>query len=174
MACWDMLGQASGQPVCHLLGGRYGDDFVLYRAISQDWPEAMAERVEAYREEGYRRFQLKVGGDPDEDIAPHPGRLGRARPRRPPRRRRQHRLAACTMPFGSSAPSATLTCAIEQPCLGYEECLSVRRRTDHPFVLDECIDGVDALLRARADLAMDAVNLKISKLGGLTRGSPDA
>ena len=58
---------------------------------------------------------------------------------------------------------------IEQPCLTYEECLSVRRHTDHPFVLDENIDGLDVLLRAHADLAMDVVNLKISKLGGLTR-----
>jgi hypothetical protein len=24
---------------------------------------------------------------------------------------------------------------IEQPCQGYEECLSVRRHTDHPLVL---------------------------------------
>jgi len=58
---------------------------------------------------------------------------------------------------------------IEQPCLSYEECLSVRRHTDHPFVLDENIDGLDMLLRAKADLAMDVVNLKISKLGGLTK-----
>ena len=58
---------------------------------------------------------------------------------------------------------------IEQPCLSYEECLSIRRRTDHPFVLDECVDGVDMLMRAHADRAMDCVNLKISKLGGLTK-----
>ena len=58
---------------------------------------------------------------------------------------------------------------IEQPCLTYEECLAVRRSTDHPFVLDENIDGLDMLLCARADLAMDVVNLKISKLGGLTK-----
>ena len=58
---------------------------------------------------------------------------------------------------------------IEQPCLSYEECLAIRRRTDHPFVLDESIDGIDALLRGHADGAMDVVNLKISKLGGLTR-----
>ena len=38
MACWDLLGQAAGLPVCVLLGGRYGDDFVLYRAISQEEP----------------------------------------------------------------------------------------------------------------------------------------
>src|SRR5690349_21351777 len=68
MACWDLLGQATGQPVCTLLGGRYGDDFVLYRAISQDTPEAMAARVAGYRAEGYQRFQLKVGGDPDGDV----------------------------------------------------------------------------------------------------------
>jgi L-alanine-DL-glutamate epimerase-like enolase superfamily enzyme len=36
-------------------------------------------------------------------------------------------------------------------------------------VLDETIDGVPVLLRAAADSAMDVVNLKISKLGGLTR-----
>jgi L-alanine-DL-glutamate epimerase-like enolase superfamily enzyme len=58
---------------------------------------------------------------------------------------------------------------IEQPCLSYEECLSVRRHTDHPFVLDESIDGIDALLRGSADGAMDVVNIKISKFGGLTK-----
>ena len=45
----------------------------------------------------------------------------------------------------------------------------MRRRTDHPFVLDEIIDGIDVLLRGHADRAMDVVNLKISKLGGLTK-----
>lgn len=58
---------------------------------------------------------------------------------------------------------------IEQPCLTYEECLAVRRHTDLPFILDENIDSLDMLLRAKSDLAMDVVNLKISKLGGLTR-----
>jgi L-alanine-DL-glutamate epimerase-like enolase superfamily enzyme len=46
---------------------------------------------------------------------------------------------------------------------------AVRRQTDHPFVLDENVDSLDLLLRAKADLAMDVVNLKISKLGGLTK-----
>src|SRR5258706_8674668 len=68
IACWDILGQVAGLPVCALLGGRYGEDVVLYRAISQEEPEAMASRVAGYRAEGYRRFQLKVGGDPDVDV----------------------------------------------------------------------------------------------------------
>src|SRR5262249_24038508 len=52
MACWDILGKATGLPVCTLMGGRYGKDFGLYRAISQESPEAMADRVAGYRAEG--------------------------------------------------------------------------------------------------------------------------
>jgi L-alanine-DL-glutamate epimerase-like enolase superfamily enzyme len=58
---------------------------------------------------------------------------------------------------------------MEQPCLSYEECLAIRQRTTHPFVLDESIDGIQALLRGNADRAMDVVNIKISKFGGLTK-----
>ena len=38
-----------------------------------------------------------------------------------------------------------------------------------PFVLDEVIDGIDDLVRGIADDAMDVINLKISKVGGLTK-----
>jgi L-alanine-DL-glutamate epimerase-like enolase superfamily enzyme len=168
MACWDILGKVTGQPVCVLLGGRYGEDFGLYRAISQESAETMAQRVAAYRAEGYHRFQLKVGGDPLEDI------------------RRIHAAAALLQPGDRLIADANtgwlmhdamrvvrsvrdLDVYIEQPCLTYEECLSVRRHCHHPFVLDEVIDSVEVLLRAHADRAMDVVNLKISKLGGLTK-----
>jgi len=60
---------------------------------------------------------------------------------------------------------------IEQPCASYEECLSIRERTPLPFVLDESITDLGILLRAHNDRAMDAVNVKISKFGGLTRAA---
>ncbi|KAK3240787.1 hypothetical protein CYMTET_49392 [Cymbomonas tetramitiformis] len=68
IACWDILGKVAGMPVCELLGGRFGEDFALYRAISQAAPGEMAENIAGYREEGYRKFQLKVGGVADVDI----------------------------------------------------------------------------------------------------------
>src|SRR5262245_24474517 len=68
MACWDILGKVSGLPVVTLIGGRHGDEVVLYRAISQESPEAMAAKVAGYRAEGYGKFQLKLGGDPLIDI----------------------------------------------------------------------------------------------------------
>jgi len=168
IACWDILGKVTGQPVCVLLGGRYGEDFVLYRAISQESPQGMAKRVAGYRAQGYRRFQLKVGGDPMVDVD------------------RIHAVAA-ELEAGDRLIADANTgwlmhdalrvvravrdvdVYIEQPCHSYDECLTVRRHTDHPFVLDEVIDSIDPLLRGHADRAMDVVNIKISKFGGLTK-----
>jgi L-alanine-DL-glutamate epimerase-like enolase superfamily enzyme len=168
IACWDLLGQATGLPVCVLMGGRFGESVQLYRAISQRPPEEMARNVAGYRAEGYTRFQLKVGGDPDLDIQ----RIRQVRDILKP----TDRLVADANTGWTQHEALRVARAvrdvdvyIEQPCLTYEECLAVRRHTDHPFVLDENIDGLDILLRAKADLAMDVVNLKISKLGGLTK-----
>ena len=68
MACWDLLGKSSNRPVASLMGGVLGKHVDLYRAISQAAPDAMAQNIDGYRKEGYRKFQLKVGGDPFEDI----------------------------------------------------------------------------------------------------------
>ena len=167
MACWDLLGQAAGLPVCVLLGGRFGEAVDLYRAISQDAPERMAERVAQYQAEGYRTFQLKVGGEADADIARIRAVAGRLQP--------GDVLVADANTSWLPHQAARVVNAvseldvyIEQPCATYEECLSVRRRARHPFVLDESVDSIAMLLRAGADHAMDVVNLKISKLGGLT------
>lgn len=168
IACWDLLGQATGLPVCVLMGGRFGDSVRLYRAISQEAPDVMAKKVAGYRAEGYTRFQLKVGGDPDTDIE----RIRAVRAMLKP----TDRLVADANTGWTQHEAMRVVRGvrdvdvyIEQPCLTYEECLSVRRHTDHPFVLDENIDNLDMLLRAKSDLAMDVVNLKISKLGGLTK-----
>ena len=170
IACWDIKGQLAGKPVCELLGGRYGDDFVLYRAISQIEPQKMAANVKQYREEGYKRFQLKVGGNPDEDIE-------------------RIRLASNVLETGDKLIADANTgwlmheaarvvravddvdVYIEQPCATYEECLSIRESTPHPFILDEIIDGIDVLVRGHSDRAMDAVNIKISKFGGITKAA---
>ncbi len=168
VACWDLLGKATGLPVATLLGGHVGKDFALYRAISQDSPARMAKSVARYRAEGYTKFQLKVGGDPDTDIA-------------------RIRAAAAVLMRGDVLVADANTgwtqhealrvadavrdvnVYIEQPCASYEQCRTVRAHTDRPFVLDEVVDGVDMVVRAIADRAMDVINLKISKVGGLTR-----
>ena len=168
MACWDLLGKTTGKSVCDLMGGKFGDSVALYRAISQRPADEMAENVAAHRADGYTKFQLKVGGRPGEDID------------------RIH-AAADILTEGEVLVADANTgwrvddaarvvnavhdrdVYIEQPCRSYEHCLSIRKRTTLPFILDENIDGIAALLRGHQDGAMDVINLKISKVGGLTR-----
>ena len=169
MACWDILGKATKMPVCELLGGRYGESVQLYRAISQESPEEMAMKISRYREEGYRRFQLKVGcNDVDLDIARIHAAAGELK---------QGDILVADANTGWLKHEAIRVCRgvrdvdvyIEQPCATYEECRAVRDRWDGPFILDENIDGMDPLLRGHAEQAMDVVNIKISKFGGLTK-----
>ncbi len=168
VACWDILGKVCGQPVVTLLGGRYGETFPLYRAISQESPEEMTAKVLRYRSEGYTKFQLKVGGAPDTDI------------------QRIHEVAAQLQTGDVLIADAntgwtqhqalrvadavrSVDVYIEQPCASYQECLTVRRHTNRPFVLDEVVDSLAMVVQGFNDQAMDVINLKISKVGGLTR-----
>jgi L-alanine-DL-glutamate epimerase-like enolase superfamily enzyme len=168
MACWDILGKVAGLPLVTLLGGRYGETFPLYRAISQQSPQAMADNVAGYRAEGYTKFQLKVGGDPDTDIE------------------RIRQVAAQLQPGDVLVADANtgwtqhqalrvadavrdVDVYIEQPCASYAECLVVRRHTNRPFVLDESVDSLEMVVDGVRDQAMDVINLKISKVGGLTK-----
>jgi L-alanine-DL-glutamate epimerase-like enolase superfamily enzyme len=168
LACWDILGKAAGLPVATLLGGRHGPDIALYRAISQESPEAMAAKVASYRAEGYAKFQLKVGGDALEDIE----RIRQCAARLEPT---EILIADANTGWTThealrvAAAVRDIDCFIEQPCTSYEECRIVRDHTDRPFILDEVMDSLGMVVRAFADRAMDVINLKISKVGGLTK-----
>ncbi len=168
MACWDILGKTTGQPLSRLFGGHSDAPVALYRAISQDTPDQMVARAMEYRAEGYRKFQLKVGADPRIDTL------------------RIKNVRAALQPTDILVADANtgwlmhdamrviravegLDVYIEQPCKTYRECLSVRKKCSHPFVLDETIDGLETFLRAYNNQAMDVINIKISKVGGLTK-----
>ena len=168
IACWDILGKVSNLPLAALLGGRYGTSFPLYRAISQESPEEMAAKVSAYRAEGYTKFQLKVGGAPDTDIC---------RITKVAERLQTGDVLVADANAGWSQHQAMrvadalrdIDVYIEQPCVSYRECLAVRRNTHKPFILDEVVDSMTMVVEGIADQAMDVVNLKISKVGGLTK-----
>lgn len=168
MALWDLAGRRSGLSLAALSGGAEGESLALYRSIAQQAPDAMAARATKYIAEGYRRLQVKVGLDVNEDIA----RLEAVRAAVP----------ADTVLFCDANASwgtaetrrflmatRNLDYTLEQPCASYEENLAVRRATERPLVLDETIDGVDVLLRAIGDGLVDGITIKLARVGGLTR-----
>jgi L-alanine-DL-glutamate epimerase-like enolase superfamily enzyme len=127
----------------------------------------MAEFVAREREGGIRRFQAKLGADPADDAervlavldATGPGDAvtGDANGAW----RRQDAIMAARLLEGAQR------FRLEQPCPTLEECLAVRRLTTLPMVLDEVIVDQATLIRAAGLDAMDQVNLKIGRVGGL-------
>jgi cis-L-3-hydroxyproline dehydratase len=168
MACWDVLGKAAGLPLAEMLGGRFGQHVDLYRSVSQDRPDKMAARAKAYVAEGYRRLQVKVGLDPDEDI---------------------ERFEAVRAAIGADIvlfadanggwvthqarrflrATRDLDYYMEQPCATYAECRALRADCDRPLILDESIDSLSALIQAHADRMVDGITIKIARVGGVTR-----
>jgi L-alanine-DL-glutamate epimerase-like enolase superfamily enzyme len=168
IACWDILGRRAGLPVCALLGGRRAERFPLYVAVPLGPADEMARFVRERMAEGVRRFQLKLGADPHEDAA------------------RTAQVAAladddtvivadanCGWLVQDAVVAARLLDGLdrvylEQPCRTLDECLAVRERTTLPMILDEIILDVPTLMRAVGANGLEAFNLKISRVGGLT------
>lgn len=62
IALWDLLGQASGQPVARLLGGYYRDRIRPYASIIFGWPpEAFAETLQKLVSTGFRAIKMGWG-----------------------------------------------------------------------------------------------------------------
>lgn len=169
VACWDVTGKILGTSVTTLLGGLRQERFPLYMAVALGSPQEMADYVVARRAEGIHRFQLKIGGDPvvdsvrarqvveatgDEDIVVGDANRGW---------RLNDAITAARLMEG--LPRFYL----EQPCPTMEECIEVRKRTTLPMVYDEVVHDVPTLLRAVREGGAGAFNLKVSKVGGLTK-----
>ena len=168
-ACWDILGKAVGLPIYQLMGGRFVEDLsgrsgFLYIDLS----DATTDCMRAFKSEGMTEFEFKASGDLKTDIE-------------------MALLIGAQMETGdilkidvnqgwkvgeairASEALRDISILFEQPCATYEECLSFRRATGRPVSLDECIHTVQDLLRAVADKAIDVLNLKIGRVGGLSK-----
>jgi L-alanine-DL-glutamate epimerase-like enolase superfamily enzyme len=129
----------------------------------------MAAFVERERAGGIHHFQLKLGDAPERDrdrvaavhavTGPEDALIGDANGGW----RRQDAIIAARLLEGFDR------LRLEQPCPTLEECHAVRGLSTLPMVLDEVITDLPTLVRAGAADAMDHINLKIGRVGGLTR-----
>jgi len=61
IALWDLLGQATGQPVGRLLGGRYRESVQPYASLLMDEPGRLREHLLAVKARGFRAFKIGWG-----------------------------------------------------------------------------------------------------------------
>lgn len=169
IACWDALGQHTGLSVAALLGGERQRRFPLYYAVPLGPVDDMVSYVADRRAEGIHNFQLKLGDDPRKDVE---------RVRVVAERASAGDTIVADANCGWRSQDAVIAARLlenldhvlyEQPCPTLEECLLVRQRTTLPMVLDEVITDVATLLRAHAANAMEQINLKVGRVGGLTK-----
>jgi L-alanine-DL-glutamate epimerase-like enolase superfamily enzyme len=169
VACWDILGRSVGLPVCTLLGGRRGEDFPLYAAVPLGPAEAMVAFSLNALQGGIGALQLKLGSDPFVDA-------GRVRAVRAAVGDGPLIVADANGGWGrhdalvaARLLSDVTNVVLEQPCATLAECLEIRRRTSLPMSLDEVIVDVPSLIEAAGLGAMESINLKIGRVGGLSR-----
>ena len=168
MACWDLGARAADLPLAEVLGGRFSPTVDLYRSVSQAAPEAMAEQAMQYLEQGYRRLQIKVGLDPDEDVE----RMDAVMAVLPAGTVVYADANAAWQPAEARRflrATARLDYTLEQPCASYANNLAIRAACDRPLVLDESIDSVETLVRAHGDHLVDGITIKIARVGGITK-----
>ena len=167
MACWDILGKASGLPLSELLGGREEGPVTLHSSIPTGTVEEMADSVREARERGYRHHSCKIGSGVEHDV---------------------RRVRALCETFGGTdsivwdanrawLPAQAIrvmnasppdVAGFEQPCETLEECLHVRRLTRQPIYLDESIQSYGDVVRARTEGICEGIGLKLGRVGGLT------
>ncbi len=168
MALWDINGQSVGRPVSALLGGAVCDQFPVYQAVPLSSAEEMCDFIAEQRKVGVSRFQLKVGNEPEGDIERIRAVAATVRP---------GELVVADANGGWTYSEAIRVIKavpedsrimVEQPCPTLDDCLALAPYLKQPLVLDECILGLNDLLRAHEHKILAGVNLKTSRLGGLT------
>lgn len=169
MACWDIYGKITGQPLHALLGGRLVEAAPLVCAVYNGAPNDVLSRIEGYRAQGIKMFSVKPSGEPDTDIELY---------RAVASQRMSGETYIADANRSWSVPIALRVARnleqygffnFEQPCNSYEECLKVRRQNRLTTIIDESVTDFDVLAKVARDDAADIVHIKLSRIGGISK-----
>src|SRR3954471_621008 len=168
-ALHDLCARALGLPLYNLLGGQVRESVPVLRIVAIKTPSEMADQAQKLLDQGYRYFKIKVHGDVEEDVA-----------RVKAIRERVGADAHLTIDANQSySPKDAITAInrmaefrldlVEQPVSrrdlkGLE---LVTRSVPVVIEADEGAGTVDEIMTLVSNRIVDAVSLKLPKLGGL-------
>jgi L-Ala-D/L-Glu epimerase len=168
-ALHDLLARSLGVPLNVLFGGKVRDEVAILRILAIKTPQEMAAQAQKLVDAGYRYLKIKVHGHVDEDVA---------------------RVAAIRRQVGddvhltidanqSYSPKDAITALnrmaeyridlVEQPVSAddFEGLALVTRAVPITVEADEAAGSLREIFDLVAKRAVDAISLKIPKLGGL-------
>ena len=168
IACWDIAAKSAGLPLCELLGSREPDPVPIASSVSTDTPQQMLDEVKRFRDMGYRVHSCKVGANVSLDIK----RINNLA---------KNQLDDETIFYDTNRawlPREAITVMnaisgieswFEQPCETLDQIGQVRRQTSHPIAVDESLHDFNDLLKIQREGIAEIVNIKINRVGGLTK-----
>lgn len=170
IACYDIMGKATGQPVYNLLGGRYHERMAIPYVVSILEPAVMAQEAQEAVRTGYSTIKIKVGSDPLLDVQ---------------RIRAVRQAIGTTIPLRVDANQGWKNRAttlwvleqvkdcnidwIEQPVRADDltALAEIREQTSIPVMVDEGVHSDRDMREVIAKQAADKLNIKLMKCGGL-------
>ena len=179
IALWDIIGKASGRPLCDLLGGRYRDPisfsgYIFYRAENngvggEKTPEEIVRFCERVVEEhGFDCLKLKGGAYPPE----HDIEVLRAI-----RERFGSKFRLRIDPNGCWSPQTAIKVAreldeigleyLEDPVWGIEGMARLRKDIHIPIATNMCVVNFDSLPTGIREGAVDIILADAHKWGGI-------
>jgi L-alanine-DL-glutamate epimerase-like enolase superfamily enzyme len=168
VACWDILGRSLDTPLYMLLGGMATPGPEVVGSIPPVPNEELEAAIEALRANGIGQFSGKSSGDVALDIAYLRWMGERMRPGESLKYDGNGGWRADEAIRVAKA-MGDIDVYFEQPCATYEECRDVRRTTGVPLILDESATDIGVVLRAKHDGVLDGLNLKLAKVGGISK-----
>jgi len=180
LACWDIMGKASNQPLCRLLGGRLHSEIpfaaYLYHRNANDRGEGRVDSLEdvvARAEElvarhGFTTLKYKGGvKTPEEEIAI----LRALRDRFPHARLRYDPQAiyspATAIRIGKAIEPLDLE-YYEDPCWGHLAMARVRKAVRIPFASNMAVIDLDSAAEGIALKSVDVILGDICEWGGIS------
>lgn len=169
VACWDLIGKATGERVCDLLGGAHNETVRSYWGIMPADPAGSAAKAAALQADGYTRLQIKTGGRPlSEDIACVRA-VAEVLESGVPLTADANRGWTARDALEFSIACRDIPLALEQPCATLDEHRQLVGRVAHPVFLDESAVDLTTVITAITDGLAQGFGMKLSRVGGLTR-----
>ncbi len=170
MACWDIKGQATGQPIAEMMGAASYTPKQIASSVGVKTIEDTKRVMDAYRARGYVNHSVKIGGDVDTNIA-------RIRDVEGHRAQGERVLYDANRGFTRQQAlrvmkaTEDLRVMFEQPCETINDIAAIRPLHVAPVSIDETLVTLqDATYIAHEGLA-EVFGIKLNRVGGLTKAA---
>jgi L-alanine-DL-glutamate epimerase-like enolase superfamily enzyme len=168
-ALHDLCARALGVPLYNLLGGKVRSSVPVLRIVAIKTPAEMADQAQKLLDQGYTYFKIKVHGDVDEDVA-------RVKAIRERVGKDAHLTIDANQSYSPKDAIAAINRMAEYRLDLVEQPVSrrdlkglelVTRSVPVVVEADEGAGTIDEIMTLVSNRIVDAVSLKIQKLGGL-------